>query len=237
MKIIPKEIISKKNKVIDKVFLLIILSTILYGSQYFNENKSLLLNAKYKAHSLIGDANTKEKLVIDFNNVDCFTFIDSIEALKGSDNLEEFKTKLIFIRYKNSKISYKTRKHFFSDWVMFNPNIKDVTCTLGICKKTTKYLNEKTNGEVYIKDIPIVKRVIYYIEPKDIELSKLKDGDYIGIYTKIDGLDVTHTGLIVLKNGLVYLRHASSIQKKVVDVLFSDYTFGKGGIVIYRNIK
>ncbi|MEA2051134.1 MAG: TRAP transporter substrate-binding protein DctP [Campylobacterota bacterium] len=206
--------------------------------QYKKLDTSLtqLLNAKYKAHTLIGDANTKEKLIIDFNNVDCLTFIDNIEALKHSKSFKEFKTNLLYTRYKDSKISYQTRKHFFSDWVTFNLNIKDITCTLGDCQKTTKYLNNKIDGKVYLKEIPIVKREIYYIKPQDINLSKLSSGDYVGIYTNIDGLDVTHTGLIVLKNGLVYLRHASSIQKKVVDVLFSEYISTKAGVIIYQSI-
>jgi len=195
------------------------------------------LGTAYKSNSLIGDANSKEKLVIDFTAFDCFTFIDTIEALKGSNSFDKFKSKLIDTRYKNGKISYKNRKHFFSDWVTYNKNIKDITCKIGKCKKTTKYLNQKSNDKVYLKSIPIVKRDIYHISSKDIDISKLKVGDYIGIYTNFKGLDVTHTGVIVIKNSMVYLRHASSKKMKVIDSLFVQYIDKKDGVVVYRSIN
>ena len=69
----------------------------------------------------------------------------------------------------------------------------------------------------------------------DLNISKLKDGDYIGIYTKIQGLDVTHTGIIVFKDGFVYLRHASSKKMKVIDSLLLEYISSKDGVVVYRN--
>ena len=197
---------------------------------------SFFLDVPYKSNTLIGNSDTKEKLVIDFTALDCFTFIDTIQALKHSKNLSEFKTNLIETRYKNKNISYKKRKHFFSDWFVFNKKIDDITCDIGVCNKTTKYLNKKDVDKKYLKDIPIIKRDIYYLKAKNINKSKLKQGDYIGIYTKLKGLDVTHTGVIIIKDKTVYFRHASSFQKKVVDVLFDEYVSSKSGVVIYRNI-
>ncbi|MEA3553228.1 MAG: DUF1460 domain-containing protein [Campylobacterota bacterium] len=193
------------------------------------------LGTKYKANSLIGSSNSKEKLVIDFSSFDCFTFIDTIESLKGSNSFDTFKSKLIDTRYKNGKISYKNRKHFFSDWVTYNKNIKDITCKIGKCSKITKYLNQKSKDKVYLKGITIIKRDIFYIQSKDIDISKLKTGDYIGIYTNLSGLDVTHTGIIIVKNGMVYLRHASSKKMKVIDSLLKKYISKQDGIIVYRN--
>ena len=214
-----------------------------YNDSDFKQTKTVdqisnhFINTKYKANSLIGDSNTKEKLVIDFTAFDCFTFIDTIESLKGSNSFDAFKSKLIDTRYKDGQISYKNRKHFFSDWVTYNKNIKDITCKIGKCKKTVKYLNKKSNDKVYLKSIPIIKRDIFYIESKDIDISKLKVGDYIGIYTNLSGLDVTHTGVIVIKNGMVYLRHASSKKMKVIDSLLLKYISSKDGVIVYRSIN
>lgn len=190
------------------------------------------LNTKYISNTLSNiEINTsKENLIINFEALDCFTFIDTIEALRISNDLNSFTNSLIKIRYKDAVVSYHNRNHFFSDWLE-NNNMKDITCTLGKCKKQTKILNKNFK---YLKEISEVKRDIYYIPANNIDMSKLKTGDYIGIYTKLKDLDVTHTGLIVKKNGLVYLRHASSKGKIVLDSLLLEYISSKAGIIVYR---
>ena len=67
----------------------------------------------------------------------------------------------------------------------------------------------------------------------------LQTGDYVGIYTDKEGLDVSHTGIIIRKGGVVFLRHASSKEKnqKVVDEVLSGYMQNKPGLVIYRPVK
>ena len=191
------------------------------------------LNVTYVSNTLSNiEINTsKENLIINFEALDCFTFIDTIEALKNSTNKENFRTNLINTRYKDGKVSYHSRNHFFSDWID-NNNMEDITCNIGKCQKQQKLLN---NNYKYLKEIPTVKRDIYYIALKDIDMSKLQTGDYVGIYTKLIDLDVTHTGIIIKKDGLVYIRHASSKRKKVIDDLLQDYISSKLGIIVYRN--
>ena len=109
-------------------------------------------------------------------SLDCFTFIDTIEALKSSTNKKQFKNELIHTRYKKGDISYQNRNHFFSDWIESNA-MNDITCTLGACEKTIKYLNQ---NEKYLKEIPTVKREISYIKSTKIDTSLLKNGDYVG---------------------------------------------------------
>lgn len=210
----------------------IIFINLLYAYD-IDELSGRFLDTPYKANTLIGGIDQKEQMVVSFENFDCFTFIDTIEALKD----DRFKSALRDIRYKNGIIDYKNRNHFFSDWKVYNKNIKDITCDIGSCKKVTKKLNKKDKNSVYLKGIDIVKRDIYYTTPDKIEFSKLKSGDYIGIYTTLKGLDVTHVGLAVNKNGIWYLRHASSKMKKVVDSNLKDYIKNKTGVLIYRSKK
>ncbi len=172
-----------------------------------------------------------EKLIIDFSSLDCFTYIDTIEALKHSIDFEGFREKLIQTRYKDGKVTYHNRNHFFSDWVE-NNNIKDITCEVGKCKKSMKTLNENFK---YLKEIPEVLREIAYIPVSDINLDLLQNGDYIGIYTPKDDLDVTHTGIIIKKDDKVFIRHASSKYKKVLDSDLFEYTKNKEGVLIYRS--
>ena len=191
------------------------------------------LKIKYVSNTLSNHQidTSKENLVIDFDSLDCFTFMDTLEALKKSENKKTFKQALINTRYKKGNISYNTRNHFFSDWIDSN-NAIDITCTLGDCRKVTKYLNQ---NEKYLKEIPTVKREIYYIQTNTINMSLLKNGDYVGIYTDKKALDVTHTGIIIKKNNSVFLRHASSLKKHVIDSNLLEYTKNKLGVIVYRS--
>jgi hypothetical protein len=42
------------------------------------------------------------------------------------------------------------------------------------------------------------------------------DGDIVGITTSIEGLDISHMGILVSKAGRIHLLHASSAAEKVV---------------------
>jgi len=193
------------------------------------------LNTKYVSDTLSNGSidKSKEQLIINFEAVDCFTFIDTVHALSISQNEEEFKKNLIKTRYKDGEISYINRNHFFSDWLRHD-YMEDITCLLGKCTTISKNLNK---NEEYLEKIPSVRRKISYISPKEIDMSLLKNGDYIGIYTQKSALDVTHTGLIIKKLGKVFIRHASSIEQKVVDSEFLNYTKEKLGVIVYRSNK
>ncbi len=65
-------------------------------------------------------------------------------------------------------------------------------------------------------------RDITYIPSASIDentLSLLEEGDYIGIYTDLAGLDVTHTGIFIRGENGPVLRNASSLSSnmQVVD--------------------
>lgn len=190
------------------------------------------LGVKYVSNTLSHSemSSFQENLIINFDAFDCFTFIDTLEALKASSNKNDFISNLIDLRYKEGKISYQNRNHFFSDWIDYNSMI-DITCTLGYCNKKIKYLNK---NEKYLKNIPTIKRVIFYININDVDITLLQNGDYVGIYTNKDDLDVTHTGIIIKKADKVFLRHASLLKKEIIDSDLLEYTKNKIGIVVYR---
>ena len=215
-----------------KIFFLSLFLATLPLAKNQNHFSDKFVNTPYEANTLIGYSNTEEKLVIRTDKFDCFTFIDMIEASKSHKPIEDaIKT----IRYKNSQVKYTNRNHFFSDWTIYNSHIKDVTCQIGICYKTLKNLNQKSKNEVYLQGIAIIQREIYYTKPENLDYTKLQNGDYIGIYTPKNGLDVTHVGIAIQKENIWYLRHASSKEKKVIDSNLKEYIKNKDGIVIYRS--
>jgi len=65
----------------------------------------------------------------------------------------------------------------------------------------------------------------------------LKNGDYIGVYSPVEGLDVSHMGIVIRHDGKVWFRNASSlaINIKVVDASFLEYMRPKPGIVVLRS--
>lgn len=201
------------------------------------------LETPYVANTLIGGPQTAERLVIDLAGVDCFTFLDEVEALRRSPSLAEFPEQLKRVRYRGGKVAYKNRRHFFSDWVADEDAvvIGDVTAVVGQgrAQVVVKQLNLKSDGSHWLPGIPVKTRKIASIPANKIDkevLSALQAGDYVGIYTDKAGLDVSHVGLIVKDKTGVKLRHASSLSsaRRVVDVDLLECLQGKPGLVVYR---
>lgn len=198
------------------------------------------LETPYKESTLIGDKNTPEVFVINFEGVDCFTFIDYIEAMRLSVSFSEFKENLRRVRYKTGSVAFENRNHFFTDWVESNSEfVEDVTEEIGgkSAIKVEKMLNVKEDRTFFLPGIKPGERLIKYIPSAAIDdsiINKFKTGDYAGIYSDIKGLDVSHVGIIIKDSDKVYLRHASSLKRKVVDEDFGTYMSDKPGLVILR---
>lgn len=200
------------------------------------------IDTKYKKTTLTGDINTPEVFVINLEAVDCLTFIEYIEAMRRSVSFDEFRDNLMRVRYRSSMPAFKNRNHFFTDWTAFNSDmISDVTKQIaaGKSKVVSKRLNEKNDGAFFLPGIPYRLREITYIQTTDLDeaiLTKLETGDYVGIYSKTDGLDVSHTGIIIKQNDSVCMRNASSVKEhmKVLDEELMDYLKSKPGIIVLR---
>ncbi|MGL9773214.1 MAG: DUF1460 domain-containing protein [Sodalis sp. (in: enterobacteria)] len=199
------------------------------------------LGTPYQANTLIGSATEPEKLVVDFNGVDCFTLLDYVHALSQSSNKADFLDQLVKTRYKNGKVSFVNRKHFFTDWFASQPrNARDVTAEISLNAKVIhKQLNLKADGGRFIPGIGVVERDITYIPAQALDqkaLDAIRTGDYIGIYSKLDVLDVSHVGIAIRKGDQLYYRNTPSLQRnrKVADTPFMDYMHNKPGIVVLR---
>lgn len=198
------------------------------------------LNTPYK-RTLIGGIDKKESFVIDLTGMDCFTFIDYVEAMRLSGSFNEFKENLKIIRYKRGHVSYKSRKHFFTDWAYYKKNtVIDITKKIGskAAIRVIKRLNLKDDKTLFLEGISPKKRIIYYIPTQDINkiMDNLETGDYIGIYSEEKGLDVCHVGIYIKEKNKGLFYHASSKKGKVVKESFLKYLEEKKGIVVLRPI-
>jgi len=203
---------------------------------------SAFLGTPYRANTLTGSATMQEVLVADFNGVDCFTLLDYVKALLSANNQDDFLKNLVNTRYINGNVTFLSRRHFFSDWFARTPvNAIDVTREISReAIAVNKDLNFKAPDGQYIPGLGIVKRQIHYIPASAINeqvLSRLQTGDFIGVYSKLEGLDVSHVGIAIKKDGEVWFRNASSLAStmQVVDSPFMAYMQSKPGIIVLRN--
>jgi hypothetical protein len=197
------------------------------------------LGIPYQANKLHGSITEQEKLVVDFRGLDCFTYVDYVEALQRSSSQQDFVKNIILTRYVDGNVGFLQRKHFFTDWVTKNYKVAtDVTRTISVDAVTVeKHLNKKADGGSYIPGLPVVDRKVTYVPGKSVNqavVSRLRVGDVIGIYTPRAGLDVTHTGLFIMTDNGPVLRHASLRIGKVVDVPFLAYVSQKPGMMVFR---
>lgn len=199
------------------------------------------LDTPYQESTLKGDINTQEVFVINFEGVDCFTFLDYVESMKQSSSFHEFKKNLKRVRYQGGEVSFKNRNHFFTDWIKHNSAfIDNVTELIGGKKviSVKKLLNEKEDRTFFLLGIQPRERFIHYIPAIDIDdliTNELRTGDYIGIYSTEKGLDVSHAGIFIQERDRIYLRHASSVKKKMIEEDFKEYIIEKPGIIVFRS--
>ena len=65
----------------------------------------------------------------------------------------------------------------------------------------------------YVDGLVPVKQKVCWTE----DFSRLENGDFVGFYSEKENLDVSHVGIILIKNNQIYFRNASSKQGKVID--------------------
>jgi hypothetical protein len=200
------------------------------------------LGTPYQEHTLGGGSGRAEQLTVRFDAVDCFTFLDNVEALRRSADAGEFRARLVEVRYRDGTIGWGQRRHFFTDWASApEGRVADVTAEVGgpRTRQALKQLNRKADGTLLLPGVAVQERTIRYIPGDALDLgvlSRLRSGDYVGIYTPAAGLDVSHVGLAVRQGDRLLLRHAASRspERRVVDSDLAAYLAGKPGIVVLR---
>ena len=207
-------------------------------SELVVEAGKVLMNTPYVANTL---EITPEQLIINLRELDCTTFAENCLALARTSkstnpSFDTFKKELQLIRYRNGEIDgYPSRLHYFSDWIADNDAkqlVKSVSGSISNIKfdKTINFMSHHpdsykaiANNAVNLAAIDKQEKKLtrsekYYIPTEKIESLKnlLKDGDIIGITTNVEGLDITHVGIIIFKGDELHFIHASSKAEKVI---------------------
>jgi hypothetical protein len=196
------------------------------------------LGKPYVAETL--EAEGDEKLIVNMQGVDCTTFVEYVTAMaicsmRGDLHFEGFARELATIRYRGGIIDrYPSRLHYFIDWLQDNESkgyIEIVSNSIGNEVMDTRVGFMTSNPGLYphLDNNPANLEVMANIEKavsqydmryisKDAintMASLVVDGDILAFVTAIPGLDVSHTGLAIHRNGKLHLLHASSRSKEV----------------------
>ncbi|MFC1726633.1 N-acetylmuramoyl-L-alanine amidase-like domain-containing protein [candidate division KSB1 bacterium] len=175
--------------------------------------------------------------LIDFARYDCMTFCEEMLALAISDDFEETFNNLQKIRYKEGKISFKTRNHYtMADWLPENKwLLRDATMEIGggYCKRLTRTINRHkllgSNGCYEFDGVPgAAEYTIDYIPKEKLAAVKdrLRGGEIFTVIQNMEGIFSAHMGLVAVdKDHNIIFRHASSAKGAMiaVDMNYEEY--------------
>lgn len=198
------------------------------------------VGAPYEAGLL--DKDNEEKLVVTLDGFDCVLFVETVLAIARGIAVEDysyatFANNLSEQRYwKGERNGYCSRLHYFSEWIADNDKrgiVDNIARDLGgvrvnkrlnfMSRHRSSYpqvANDDANYQCLVNMEDSISRLnIDYIPDYDIKnvYGQLKPGDVVAVATEIDGLDVTHTGLVYrLPDGNIGLIHASPVGKVTI---------------------
>jgi hypothetical protein len=187
-------------------------------------------------------------------------------ALNPKASLEDFKDQLRLLRYRGGKLrDYASRLHYSTDYFYDAATkgvLQPVTEIVGgsYAKKETREINFMTAhrgsyrqlnqpySDSLFDKIQQVEREMkarggYLFIPKqdiaEIE-GGIQTGDILGITTRLNGLDCSHTGIAIrMPDGHIHFMHASSARHEVIisEETLSDYlghSNSQTGIIVNR---
>jgi hypothetical protein len=184
--------------------------------------------------------------LIRFDRVDCQTLVEEVLALSMSPELDRALEILNRIRYLGGLVEYTRRKHFVAaQWLPDNQRLgllEDITERIG--GTSTIWREKKLDGLVWRrrrpksgwpllseKDIPQTTVRLPVIPPlRAVEKLHLVPSGSIMLVVREDRADkpvlVSHMGLVIAKEGRLFLRHASRKAGRVVDEELKAYLSG-----------
>jgi hypothetical protein len=192
----------------------------------------------YVGHTL--EEPGPEHLVVNLHGLDCLTFVESTLVLARVVKLQkrtfgEFRNQLTLVRYRSGHLNgYPSRLHYFTDWMSDNAAknvVKDMTVAFGGAsyRKKIDFMTTHTSSYNQLIDTLFVQQIAkkeealsandLFMIPKEQIASmqgRLHSGDIIGTVTSMEGIDIAHTGMVLVENGVPKFLHASLSGKQVM---------------------
>lgn len=211
------------------------------------------LGVPYVAHTL--EVNDEEQLVVNTRQLDCTTLVETVTALTVCAyhhlyTWRDYLNTLIALRYRDGRIdTYTSRIHYFTEWITSNTSVGFVTEIQTpnppfsvIQQVRVNYMSQHPenykalrNHPEYVERIRQMEQCVtggkYRYIPKRLvgnaALMKkaVRDGDIIAITCNKKGIDISHLGFAVWKDGELHLLNASQLHKKVVEEPMTLYQY------------
>ncbi len=209
------------------------------------------------------DRTETEALVVDLTGFDCVTYVENVLALAravqaGTPSYDAYVANLEALRYRGGRLDgYCSRLHYFTDWMLDNERrgtVRLVTQDFGEpFDKTISFMSGHRdaypklvgNDSLFacIEDVEARLRGhgVYYVPQDRIRsiYDQLQAGDIVATATDIAGLDVTHTGFVLKRDGQTGFLHASLTGEVKVSDDLADYIAGnkvQTGIIVARSV-
>jgi hypothetical protein len=212
-----------------------------------------LLDVPYVAHTL--EVNDEEQLVINVDELDCTTLVETVTALTLCAYQKQFtfaayQNNLRNMRYYNGVIDgYPSRIHYFTDWIVTNQKAGIVTEIqlpnppfAAVQTVKVNYMSEHPQSYKALKAHPeyvaeirkmenrITGQKFRFIPKSEVKDTKamreaVHDGDIIAITCNKPGLDIAHLGFAVWRKDGLHLLNASQLHKKVVEEPMTLYQY------------
>ena len=221
-------------------------------------------SSPYIAGSL--DEAEEETLVCRLDGFDCVTFVETMIAMARGISKEDYSydTFLHHIRdqrYRGGQMNgYCSRLHYFTEWILDNTlrgTIENISESLGgeRLDKQIRFMGEHRdsyprlvgNDSLFSCILDMEHNLenikLHYIPQDRIRAvySHLRAGDIIATATRIEGLDVTHTGLVYHPgDGTRGFLHASTSEGVTVSPDLQSYIQSNAvqiGIIVARPVE
>jgi Protein of unknown function (DUF1460) len=175
----------------------------------------------YKPNPLVGSADRSEVFTASLDGFDCVTYIETILALAGSSNVDDFLERLRKIRYESGRIQWERRNHYMTLWL--RNNVRE-----GVIRPVSMPAAPTLSRERVVNVVPglAARRTRVKCVPKAAVprlAAYLQSGDLIFFVSTRKNLDVFHAGIIVRDGKTLLMRHASRSQGFVVEQKLSEF--------------
>ena len=177
------------------------------------------LGAPYIVDPLGGGANEKEHLVLREDGFDCVTFCETVLAAARAQDFQEFKSQLRRMRYRDGEVGWFTRNHYFADWGLNN-------IANGMCRPVALPGAVRVSKTLtYMRGLRPVA-VSFAANPRESLFAyrdRLATGDILAFVSQRPGIDVFHTGILIVDVETLWLRNAAKSRGRVLDQRLSDF--------------
>ncbi len=182
------------------------------------------LGSPYLAMSL--NQSGREQVRLDLTQFDCMLFVEQLLAIVSADSFDGFAELTRRLRYRNGEISYCTRQHYFHDWVgsaQLQGVLEASSAWPGQARRHLSLNFMSSHRDRYpalqspalfdcIDALEQGRRIDQHYLPLaalDDALPSLQSGDIFAVATRVEGLDVSHTGVLVRDGSRLDAIHAA----------------------------